>query len=109
MLNLPKTRIVDIDGCVLFHYQDMSCQHLNKPILLPGVLDNFKQWERNGDFILLTTGRKPSTRKATIKQLNELGLFWNEIVFGLPRGSRIIVNDFKPNSTEPTALAVCLE
>lgn len=108
-MSFPGTVFCDIDGVLIFHHQDMTKQHLAPAQLLPGALEQLKGWEMMGYRIILTTGRKESTRAATEKQLSEVGIFYDQLVMGLNRGPRIIVNDLKPNSIDPTAIAVNLE
>lgn len=105
----PKTIFCDIDGVLLMHKGDITSQHLSKPEVLPGVLEKFRDFDRAGFRIILTTGRRESTRKQTEKQLSEVGIFYDQLIMGIGGGPRILINDFKPNSTEETAIAINLE
>lgn len=109
MIDYPGTAFLDIDGTLIVHVFDPSKQHLVEPELLPGAMDLLKQLESNGYKIILTTGRKESTRQDTEIQLRKVGVFWDQLIMGLNRGKRILINDLKPNSIEPTAQAVCVE
>ena len=66
--------------------------------LLPGVIDKFAEWNGLGYTIVLTTGRRESERGLTIKQLQKVGLQYDHLIMGLGRGSRVLINDIKPNS-----------
>jgi hypothetical protein len=102
----PVTLFLDIDGCLVFHNGNLSSQLSSDAVLLPGVKEKFAEWDVRGYKIILTTGRKESCRKSTEKQLNSLGLFWDQLVMGLSSGQRVIINDLKPNSLTPTAVAI---
>jgi len=108
MNEMKKTIFLDIDGCVLKHKGNMSDIILNDSEILPGVKEKFNEWDGLGYKIVLTTGRRESARKLTEKQLFSYGLFWDHLIMGCNRGERILINDFKPSSDEPTARAICL-
>jgi hypothetical protein len=46
----------------------------------------------------LVTGRPPSLRKITAQQLDDAGITYHTLLMGLPRGSRVIINDKKPDN-----------
>ena len=48
---------------------------------------------------MLTTARPEGCRAATEYQLRSEGLFWDQLVMGLPVGPRVVINDIKPNGT----------
>jgi phosphoglycolate phosphatase-like HAD superfamily hydrolase len=105
----PKTIICDIDGTLMFHSGKLSEQIQNEPKILPGVTEVFDAWDKKGYRIILLTGRKESMRELTERQLKLLGIFYDQLVMGVGGGDRILVNDLKPNSDKPTAIAVNLE
>lgn len=105
----PKTIFCDIDGVLLEHKGCASDIWLQKdPIVLADVLSTFREWEAKGYTIILTTGRKECMRKATEKQLKKLGLFYDQLVMSVGRGIRVLINDLKPYTGEPTAVAICV-
>jgi hypothetical protein len=105
----PKTLIIDIDGCLIHHSGYLSGQIKNPPKILSGVTEKFDAWDKKGYHILLITGRKESTREITEKQLRKCGIFYDQLIMGVGGGARILINDLKPDSTEPTAIAINLE
>lgn len=107
-INRPKTIFSDIDGVIFKHEGDISNQHLITPTVLPGVLKNFQEWDRRGYRIILTTGRRESTRPYTEKQLAMAGIFYDQLIMGITGGVRILINDRKPGSEEDTAVAINL-
>lgn len=92
-----KTIFIDIDGTVLRHNGDLSKQMLTPAIVLPEVMERFNEWNRKGYYIVLTTGRKECMREMTVKALLDNGIFYDQLVMGLPRGERILINDTKPD------------
>lgn len=108
MIEHKKTIFLDIDGCVLKHQGNLTNLILNKAEVLPGVIEKFNEWEKQGYKIILTTGRKESLRELTEKQFQSLGLFFDQLIMGLGRGPRIVINDEKPGEEESTAQSICL-
>lgn len=108
-MNRPKTLVVDIDGVIVKHNGNLSNQ-IVKPIeLLPGVLEKFNEWNTQGYYIVLLTGRKESMRDFTEKTLTDLGIFYDQLVMGVTGGDRVLINDAKANSDRPTAFAITIE
>ena len=104
----PKTIICDIDGTLIKHEPpDMLCKQ--KIELLPGTIEKFREWDKKGYSIILITGKKESLRTILENQLASAGLFYNQLIMGVGGGDRILINDLKPNSNEPTAIAKNLE
>jgi len=104
-----KTIICDIDGVILTHLNaGMHSQLLDNPIALKGSVEKLSEWDRLGYNIILLTGRRESSRKLTETYLEKLGIFYDQLVMGVGGGSRILINDRKPNSQENTAFAVNL-
>ena len=103
MDNYPKTIFCDIDGVIFKHFSNIKDVHLYTE-LLPGVVEKFDKWNKMGHRIILTTGRPESMRSLTCKQIDNAGLFYHELIMSLPRGSRIVINDSKPDAS-PTAFS----
>ena len=59
---------------------------------------------RSKDMIILVTARPKYLKKVTIKFLEKHGIRFDHIIFKLPRGERILVNDEKPGNIQ-TAFA----
>lgn len=106
---MKKTIFLDIDGCLVKHQGNLTTQILNDVELLPGVIEKLNQWEADGHKIILTTGRKESMRKITEKQLQSVGIFYDQLIMCLNRGERIIINDKKPNKDICVARAIQIE
>jgi mannose-6-phosphate isomerase-like protein (cupin superfamily) len=107
MTTVPKTIFCDIDGTLLEHMGDITKNHSSSS-RLPNVSETIKQWDRLNYTIILTTGRKESTREITQKQLLEAGIVYHHLIMNLPNGSRVVINDRKPHGVQNTAYAVNL-
>lgn len=109
MINRPFTLFIDIDGTLVNHSGDITKQYSDDLIILPGVLNKFKEWDKRGYIIILTTGRRESGRIKLEEQLNKLGIFYDHLIMGLGGGKRILINDLKDDSDEPTAEAITVK
>ena len=106
-MNRPKTVFCDIDGTLIEHSD--PCNILNRrPILLEGTIEKLLEWDKKCYNIILTTGRKESLRAITENQLSMAGIIYDQLVMGIGGGTRILINDLKPDSTTPTAHAFSL-
>jgi predicted secreted acid phosphatase len=109
IMNKPKTIVCDIDGVLLRHNnKGLSNQILGNPKPLDGTIEKLTEWDSKGYKIILITGRRESQRIATTKQLDSLGIFYDQLIMGVGGGDRIIINDRKPNSDRDTAYAINL-
>jgi hypothetical protein len=91
-----KTIFCDIDGTIFKHQKTLN-KMLIKAEILPGVIDKFLEWRQKEYYIVLTTARPRGCRKVTEDQLLDFGLFFDELIMGLPSGPRVLINDTKPN------------
>jgi len=93
---LPKTWILDLDGTIVKHN---GYKKDGKDTLLSGAkeyLDNISQ----DDKVIIMTSRKEDYREATISFLMENSIRFDEILFNMPMGERIVVNDQKPSGID---------
>lgn len=101
--NLSKTWLFDLDGTVVVHngYKE------NGECLLDGAKEFFAGIPEE-DKIILLTSRKEEYRDITETFLKKNNLRYDYIIFGLPYGERILINDKKPLGMH-TALAINTE
>jgi hydroxymethylpyrimidine pyrophosphatase-like HAD family hydrolase len=92
-INQPITWILDLDGTLVKHNGHLT----NDENILPGVLDFFNKIQN--DFIIITTARSEKYKKQTIDFLKKNGLRFDVILFNLPPGERVLINDQKPDGT----------
>lgn len=94
-----KTYLLDIDGTLIYHKDNLSDMIRGDMNLLDGTVEKLLQWRMGGHYIILTTARPEGVRAATERQLHEAGIFYDQLIMGLPTGSRVLVNDMKPDGT----------
>ena len=107
-MDRPKTIFCDIDGTLIKHHGDIVRNLNDSPELLPGALESVKAWDKLNYRIILTTGRKESSRTQTEAQLASLGIMYDQLVMGITNGDRVLINDKKPAGLANTARAVNL-
>lgn len=100
-MNLRKTVVCDIDGTLLKHGKTAGNILTNEtdPELLNNVKEVFDYWDLTGTCIILTTGRRESCRSHTEWELEQCGLTWDHLIMGVGSGPRLLVNDYKPETT----------
>ena len=89
---LPKTWIIDLDGTILKHngYRQKGDE------LLEGVKEFFQKIPSE-DVIIFLTSREKKYAKETKEFLKKNNIRFNYIIFDLPYGERILINDKKPS------------
>ena len=60
------------------------------------TIEKLIEWDRLGYNIILLTGRRESSRRQTERQLEEVGIFYDQLIMGVGGGCRILINDKKP-------------
>jgi ribonucleotide monophosphatase NagD (HAD superfamily) len=104
----PKTIICDIDGVLLRHNNKGLSGQLKKAYPLPGTLEKLNEWDAKGYNIILITGRRESLRESTEDILRNCAIFYDKLIMGVGGGTRVIINDKKPDSNKNTAAAINL-
>jgi hypothetical protein len=106
----PKTIFCDIDGTLVQHVAPNIAANPNfSMMILDGTIEKLIEWDRKGYRVILTTGRKESLRKETIRQLAEAGIIYDQLIMGIGGGKRILINDRKPSGKEDYAIAINLK
>lgn len=107
--NRPYTIFCDIDGTLVVHEPPNTTSRPDHDmVLLQGTIEKIIEWDKLGYKIILTTGRKESMRAATVIQLSDCGIFYDQLVMGIGGGKRILINDRKPSNDCDYALSVNL-
>jgi phosphatidate phosphatase PAH1 len=91
--------LIDIDGTLLHHNENLHLMMTKEPRILPGVIEKLLEWRSRGFYIIITTARPEGVRTITESQLSNMGIFYNQLVMGLPTGPRTVINDIKPDGT----------
>jgi len=89
-----KTIICDIDG-VIFKYSPKGTDAImnENSVLLPGVKEQFNEWEKAGHKIILITGRRESVRNQTEFILCDFGIPFDVLLMGYTDKGRVLIND----------------
>ncbi len=93
---LPKTWVLDLDG-TLFKHNGYKID--GKDTLLPGAkefLDDLPKEDR----IVIFTSRTDEYKDMTLDYLKETGIRYDDILFNMPMGERIVINDRKPSGLD---------
>jgi hypothetical protein len=93
------TLFVDIDG-TLVKYRKFA--NLANSILEPiqDVIDKINEAYSNGSVVVITTARPEEYRDYTIGELTEVGVKFHQLVMGIGRGTRYLINDKDPEKPE---------
>lgn len=93
---LPKTWIFDLDGTLLKHN---GYKTDGEDILLEGVkeyLDGLPQEDK----VIILTSRLEKYKEETLAFLRSHNVRFDQILFNMPMGERILVNDRKPSGLD---------
>ena len=90
---LDKTWIFDLDGTIVKHN---GYKTEERDSLLPGAKEYLEKIPAK-DRIIIITSRKNEYREETLRFLKESKIRYDEILFDMPMGERIVVNDRKPS------------
>lgn len=96
MSTLAKTWIFDLDGTILKH-------NGYKIDGFDTLLDGAKEYIDNipeDDRVVIFTSRTDECKKMTLKFLVDNNIRYDEIIFNMPMGERIVVNDRKPSGID---------
>lgn len=93
---LAKTWIFDLDGTIVKHN---GYKTDGRDSLLPGAREYLEKIPPE-DKIIFLTSREEKYRETTVRFLVGNGIRYDGILFGMPLGERIVVNDRKPSGIE---------
>jgi hypothetical protein len=101
---IGKTWFIDIDGTILKAQSNTQLDRIiakfgHKSHTQEQTLPSSKQFLKKipkRDTIVLTTARDNRHREHTDKTLKHLGIRYDEVIYDLRAGARILVNDIKP-------------
>jgi hypothetical protein len=91
--SLNKTWIFDLDGTLVCHNGYKS----GEDTLLPGVKEFFLNNILDQDYVLIITARENKFKGIAEKCLSENQIYYNKIIYDMPNGERILINDIKPS------------
>ena len=103
-----KTIFSDIDGTLIeqVRFEDLDANVVN---VLPGVTEKMNEWYEAGHYIVLTTARPDYLRLVTTLQMEKAGIRYHQLVMGIGREERILINNNskgEPENARAMAVAV---
>jgi len=100
----PRTWFIDFDGTLVTQRSHM----LEEDIILDGTKEFFGRVVAEEDHVIITTARTCDDKERIERFLESHGLKFDLVVCGLPTGTRMLINDKKPDGAL-TAFAFNLE
>jgi len=93
------TFFVDIDGTIV-KYRKFS--ELSTAVLTPiqDVIDFINKSYDEGCHIVITTARPQSFELFTKQELEKLGVKYHQMLMGIGRGTRVVLNDKDPDAPD---------
>ena len=103
-----KTIFSDIDGTLIeqVRFEELDANIVN---VLPGVVEKMNEWYEAGHYIVLTTARPDYLRLITTLQMEKAGIRFHQLVMGIGREERILINNNskgEPENARAMAVAV---
>lgn len=102
----PKTIFLDIDGTILKHSYHKDLSQVNLPEALEGAVEKINEWRSAGNVIVITTARREHGRTQVEMELKLAGIEYDQLVMGLTKGKRILVNDKLSTNDEDRSLGI---
>ena len=93
------TYFVDIDG-TLIKYRPFDQIETVAPEAITSVLDLIKSKYEDGAHIVITTARPSELELFTKQELEKIGVKYHQLVMGIGRGTRYVINDKDPQAPE---------
>lgn len=87
-----KTIFTDIDGTLVHQVRFEELDPFSS-VALPGVVEKMTQWFKEGHHIVLTTARPEHLRDLTIQEMDLLGIPFHQLVMGIGRAERVLINN----------------
>lgn len=102
-----KCLFVDIDGTLVTNSSYHFPPYIGSGESLQENIDTLKKLHESGKVkIILTTSRPLAYKDATIKELLEKNIPYDDLIMNLPHCQRIIINDFADSNPYPSCSAI---
>ena len=84
-MNKTHSIFCDIDGTILHHLGSLAAQIQIQSdcTVLSNIREAFHLWDKQGYKIILTTGRRESTKAITEKQLVDNHIFYDTLIMNV--------------------------
>jgi histidinol phosphatase-like enzyme len=93
------TYFVDIDG-TLIKYRKFTEINEVPPTPIQSVIDKVNNEYNDGAHVVITTARPTELELFTKQELEKIGIKYHQLVMGIGRGTRYIINDKDPEAPE---------
>lgn len=100
---LRKTWIFDLDGTLVVH----NGYKTGEDRWLPGAREFLLSIPAE-DYVLILTGREREAAAQTERFLKESGIHYDHIMYEIPLGERILLNDSKPSGLKTSYAVECI-
>lgn len=107
-MDKKNTYFVDIDGTI-FKYRKFETYETSKAEPIDSTVEYLNKVSEEGHMIILTTARPEYLRDHTVVELHENGVPYHELIMGVERGPRYLINDMDPNKPGERAIAINVE
>ena len=101
------TIFCDIDGTI-FKYRKFGTYEETTPEIIQSTLDYLNRERERGSHIILTSARPNSLYVHTLKELIRFEVPFDNLLLGIGRGVRYVVNDMDPEKEGERAKAINL-
>jgi len=105
MTEKKETYFVDIDGTI-FIYRKFETYKTSKAEVIKSSKQYLQQVWDDGHMIVLTTARPEELREHTELELKSNGIPYHQLVMGIERGPRYLINDMDPKKPGKRAFAI---
>jgi NDP-sugar pyrophosphorylase family protein len=102
----PKTIFLDIDGTILKHSYHKDLSQANHPEALEGAVEKINSWRSEGNLVVITTARREHGRTQIEMELELAGIKYDQLIMGLTKGKRFLVNDKLNVNDEDRAVGI---
>jgi hydroxymethylpyrimidine pyrophosphatase-like HAD family hydrolase len=89
------TIFLDIDGTLIYNPPTFE-ETFHRRECIPGTHEKLLEWHKKGYKIILTTGRPSTYKDETVRQLNNLGILYDQLIMDCGCGPRVVINDLDP-------------
>ena len=92
-----STYFVDIDGTIV-KYRQFDSLLSTKAEPIQDVIDSLNEEYDKGSHIVVTSARPIEYLEFTKKELKKIGLKYHQVILGIGRGTRFVINDIDPDN-----------
>ena len=103
-----NTYFCDIDGTI-FKYRKFTDIPVTAPEVITSVSETLNKWFHERHHIVLTTARPETLRNHTEFELKNNNIKYHQLVMGIERGPRYLINDMDPEKEGDRAIGINLK